>query len=71
MPVNTFFIQKSCDRCGRPLNGGRTMSFFTKETLCVECSDVEGKIRKKICERDGDPMADLKYEGCGVVPKVE
>ena len=71
MPVNTFFIQKSCDRCGKLLNGGRTMSFFTKETLCNECSAVEGKIRKKICERDGYPNADLKYEGCGVVPKVE
>jgi hypothetical protein len=47
------------------------MSFFTKETLCVECSDIESEIRKKIREQDGDPMADLKYEGIGVVPKVE
>jgi hypothetical protein len=47
------------------------MSFFTKETICRECSAEEGRIRQKIREQDGDPNADLKYEGCGVVPKVE
>lgn len=71
MPIDTFFIQKNCDRCGRSLNGGRAMSFFTKETICRECSAEEGRIRQKIREQDGDPNADLKYEGCGVVPKVE
>ena len=70
MPISTFFIQKICDRCGRSLNSGRAMSFFTKQTLCVGCSAEEDEVRRKICERDGNPNADLKYEGCGVVPKV-
>ena len=71
VPVNTFFIQKSCDRCRGSLNGGRSMSFFTKQTLCMECSAKEDEIRKRIREQDGDLNADLKYEGVGVVPKVE
>lgn len=71
MPIHTFFIQKNCDRCGRLLNSERIMSFFTKETLCMECSAGEDRIRRKIRERDGDANADLKYEGCGIVPKVE
>lgn len=71
MPVRTFFIQRSCDRCCRPLVGGRTMSFFTKETLCVECSNAEDGIRRRIREQDKDPDADLRYEGCGAVPKIE
>lgn len=71
MPVRTFFIQKNCDRCGKLLNNAREMSFFTKETLCMECSAEEDRIRRKIRERDGDPKADLKYEGCGMVPRIE
>ena len=71
MPISTFFIQKSCDRCGASLEAGRTMSFFTKETLCLECSKKEDEIRQKIREQDGDPNADLKYENIGIVPKVK
>ncbi len=70
MPRNTFFIQKFCDRCGRSLADGRTMSFFTNATLCIACSDKESEIRSKIREQEGDPNADLKYEGCGVVPQT-
>ena len=71
MPISTFFIQKNCDRCGASLEAGRAMSFFTRETLCLECSKKEDEIRQKIRERDGDPNADLKYQNIGVVPKVE
>jgi hypothetical protein len=46
------------------------MSFFTNATLCIACSDKESEIRSKIREQEGDPNADLKYEGCGVVPQT-
>jgi hypothetical protein len=71
MPIDTFFIQKCCDRCGRELTAERKMSFFTKETLCMDCSAEEDDIRQKIREQDGDPMADLKYEGIGMIPVIK
>ena len=27
--MDTFFTQKNCDRCGKPLTGGRTMSMLS------------------------------------------
>ena len=71
MPINTFFIQKNCDRCNSGLEGGRVISFFTRETICMECSRKEDEIRQKIRERDSDPEADMTYFGCGVVPKIK
>lgn len=73
MPINTLFIQKNCDRCGRELGESekRFMSFFTREVICALCHSEEDEIRKKIKEQDGDPSADLRYQGIGVVPKVK
>ena len=66
MSEDTFFSQRNCDRCGAVLNL-RTMSFFTEETICSDCSEKEAKIRNRIEEEEG-PRASLKYEGCGYVP---
>jgi len=46
------------------------MSFFSNETICLECSRKEEEIRVKIRQKEGAD-ADLKYEGCGLLPKVE
>ncbi|MGZ3589579.1 MAG: hypothetical protein ACXU99_02865 [Thermodesulfobacteriota bacterium] len=46
------------------------MSFFSNETICLECSRKEGEIRAKIRKKEGAD-ADLKYQGCGFLPKVE
>lgn len=71
MPINTFFIQKYCDRCHRELGEKRVLSFFTREALCMNCSTKEDEVRRNIREQDGEPMADLKYQGIGVIPAVK
>jgi hypothetical protein len=71
MPLNTFFIQKRCDRCGHELTKMRRMSFFNKETLCENCSTKEDEIRRTIREQEGDQIADLKYQGIGVLPVIK
>ena len=46
------------------------MSFFLNETLCLECGRKEEEIRARIRQKEGTD-ADLKYQGCGVLPEVE
>jgi len=60
MPISTFFIQHSCDRCGGELGEKRTISFFTGETLCWVCSTNEDEIREKMKNQNEDPEADQK-----------
>lgn len=38
-----FFTKRGCDRCGKSLAGGRTMSFFNTDTICMECAEAERK----------------------------
>ena len=45
------------------------MSFFNKETICLDCFKREEEIRTKIIEDVGEE-ADLEYDGCGFVPRV-
>ena len=60
-----FFSKKTCDRCGGSLEI-RTMSWFTRETICMDCSDAEDKIKRALRERG---VADA-MEGCGYLPKI-
>ncbi len=46
------------------------MSFFSNETICLECGRKEEEIREGIRQKEGAD-ADLKYQGCGGLPKVE
>ena len=61
---DSFFHKKFCDRCGRALTG-RTMSWFTDETICMRCSAKEDEIKKKMREEGMNPA---EYEGCGYIP---
>lgn len=47
--MDRFFTQKHCDRCGGSLDGGRTMSMFNEDCICMECSkkNAKGKITAK------------------------
>ena len=38
-----FFTKKKCDRCGGSLDGGRTMSRFNTDCLCLACAEAERK----------------------------
>lgn len=41
--MDKFFSQKHCDRCGGSLEGGRTMSMFNEDCICMECKEQERK----------------------------
>ena len=58
-----LFDATNCERCGTELKGGRTMSWFTEETLCMVCSGKEKAIKQQL------PKG-VSYEGCGYVPEV-
>ena len=36
-----FFTQKTCDRCGGSLEGGRIMSMFNTDCICMDCKRRE------------------------------
>ena len=41
MAKDRFFTTRTCDRCGRSLDGGRIMSMFNEQTICMDCSAKE------------------------------
>ena len=41
MSQDTFFTVKRCQRCGGSLDGGRTMSMFNTQVICMECKAQE------------------------------
>ena len=41
--ADEFFTKTTCDRCGKTLNGVRTMSMFNTETICMDCAEAERK----------------------------
>ena len=36
-----FFEKTCCDRCGGSLKGGRIMSMYNDDCLCIECKSKE------------------------------
>ncbi|MCR5148661.1 MAG: gamma-glutamylcyclotransferase [Eubacterium sp.] len=38
-----FFTKKKCDRCGKILSGGRIMSMFNTDCICMKCKEEERK----------------------------
>jgi hypothetical protein len=68
-PISVHFIQSFCDRCDEDLSGGRAMSFFMNETICLDCLQKEEKTRAKIREILGAD-ADLEYQRCGFIPST-
>jgi len=63
--MDTFLTQDTCDRCPNDLKV-RTMSWFTEETICMECSDKESEIKKALRAQG---IKDAK-EGCGYIPTI-
>lgn len=60
-----FYSKTNCDRCKKSLEEGRIMSWFTDETICLNCSDKETLIKKDLRENGKNPD---NYEGCGYIP---
>lgn len=61
-----FFDALFCERCGMDLSkSARTMSWFTEQTICLDCSSAEKVIKDKLRNSGRGDM-----EGCGYVPEV-
>ncbi|MBR9648606.1 gamma-glutamylcyclotransferase [Clostridium tyrobutyricum] len=54
--MDKFFTQKTCGRCGGPLEKGRIMSMFNTECICMACSEKEKK------DKDYDKAAKVDCE---------
>jgi len=65
--MDTFFSQNKCDRCPNPLDV-RIMSWFNNQTICMECSDKETKIKEELKKQGKNPS---DFEGCGYLPILE
>lgn len=64
MAEDNFFTQSKCDRCNQELKV-RTMSWFTNETICIDCSEKEKRIKEKL------PNYGKDFEGCGYLPIID
>ena len=64
---DTFFDKTCCDKCGNELKS-RKQCWFTSDVMCLDCSIAQGQFRVRMRKAG---MDDLKYEGCGYIPKVE
>ena len=68
--MDTFFTQKNCDRCGGSLAGGRTMSRFNTQTICMECAEAERKRSDYAvaveAERAACAAGDRNFKGIGL-----
>ena len=38
---DTFYTQEKCDRCGGSLDGGRIMSMYNTDCICMKCKRKE------------------------------
>ena len=61
---DNFLNKTHCDRCKNILKV-RIMSWFTEETICMECSEKESDIKNKLKKQGKDARG---YEGCGYIP---
>lgn len=66
--MDRFFTQKSCSRCGGSLDGGRIMSRFNEDCICMECSDKERdhKGYKAACDAEVAEIKKGNYNFKGV-----
>lgn len=65
--MDGFFTQKKCDRCGGSLDGGRIMSMYSAECICLECHRKE-KLNKDYdlaakADHDEIKKGNFNYEG--------
>lgn len=65
MSSDTFLTQENCSRCRKKLDV-RTMSWFNEDTICIECSDKETEVKRKLREKGLPDM-----EGCGYIPNPD
>ena len=69
--MDRFINQKYCDRCGGSLEGGRIMSMFNEQCICMSCKDKETKDSeyKKAVEADQEEIRKGNYNFKGIGKK--
>ena len=65
-----FFDAKRCDRCGADLSGGRIMSMFNTQVICMDCSEKERQREdyRQAVEADHEAIrrGDYNFPGIGM-----
>lgn len=66
--MDRFFTQTTCDRCGGSLDGGRIMSMFNTDCICMACKDKEIKRfdYDKAVEADHEQILQGNYNFAGI-----
>ena len=68
--MDNFFSQKYCDRCGGSLDGGRIMSMYNEDCICMSCKEKERKRPDYKQAQDADIEAiragDYNFSGIGL-----
>lgn len=68
--MDRFFTQTTCDRCGGSLEGGRIMSMYNEDCICMECKRKEKERPDYAQARDAE-MEEVRrgnrnYKGIGL-----
>ena len=68
--MDRFYTVSKCDRCGGSLEGGRILSMFNTDVLCMKCKDEERKRPDYKAAQEAD-IAEIKkgnynFEGMGL-----
>lgn len=68
--ADKFFTQQECDRCGGSLLGGRTMSMFNEDCICLSCAEAERKRadyeKAREAERAAVKAGNRNFKGIGL-----
>lgn len=68
--MDGFFTRKTCERCGASLAGGRTMSMYNEQTICMACADAERRRPDYEAAREAERAAvkagDRNFKGVGL-----
>ena len=68
--MDIFFTQPNCDRCGASFAGGRTMSMFNTDTICMACKAAEQTRSDFEAAREAERAAcaagDRNFKGIGL-----
>ena len=69
-----FFAASTCPRCGADLAGGRTMSRFNMDPICLACAEAERRHPDyaKACEAElaAVKAGDRNFPGIGLPPDL-
>ena len=68
--ADRFFTQQTCDRCGGSLSGGRTMSMFNTDCICMKCAKEERSrddyAKARDAEVDAVRSGNRNFQGIGL-----